>query len=507
MRILAALSQAILFGLLTWNLDAVAEPFRYAEDQAPGIINPIFATTMSEARINELVFEGLYADDQQLRSAPLLAESHEIASDGLSITVYLRGAVVWHDGTPFTSKDVVFTILAMQDPGTYSAESGKVRWIKSAEAIDRRTVRIHFHEPELRPQDKLTFKILPEHRFTGTTIRRRDPFHTQPIGTGPYQVIRFNDDNSITLDRFTGYRGRVGIGEVTMREVGDKNYQARLLHYQSLDALVRVLPRDLAQLQANREIELYPYQTNSWWYMGFNLTRAPFDDARVRHAIGYAIDVQALLDPIGTGDLLSGPFVRSSPFYNHDVPPRPHNPAYAAELLREAGYTLEDGAWMRRGQRLTLRITAHKALESSQEVVINLQSQLKAQGIEVFVDSLDEAAWKANVWRAHDFDMILSTWSFDRNEDVRHQLHSKGGLNFTGYSNARVDELLDIARSTPNPHSKKEAMRELHSLVQEDAPMLFLWTLDSYSAMSTGVKNVMVHPFYFFTWAQQWQMQ
>lgn len=501
------MKRLLLLFALTWTTWSWAKPFRYAEDQAPGIINPIFATTMSEARINELVFESLYADDQQLRNAPLLAESHEISSDGMSMTIFLRPGVSWHDGTPFVADDVVFTVRALQDPSTLSAESGKVRWIEKAESIDRRTVKLYFHDVQLKPQNKLTFKILPSHRFTQTAIRHSDPFHTNPIGTGPFQVVRFNDDNSVALQRYDGYRVRAGLPNISMREVTDKSYQARLLHYQSLEALVRVLPRDLAQLQNNRDVELYPYQTNSWWYIGFNLNRSPFNDVRVRQAIGHSIDVGALLAPIGTGELISGPFVPSSPYYNHDVPVRGYNPVYATQLLEDAGFEKVNGLWRKGNQTLSLRITAHKRLESSQEVVINLQSQLKSQGIEVFVDFLDEAMWKANIWRGQDFDMLLSKWSFDRNEDVRNQLHSRGGLNFTGYDNSTVDELLDDARDTKNPHTKKQALRQLHSIVQEDAPMLFLWTLDSYSAMSSNVKNVMIHPFYFFTWAQQWRIQ
>ena len=121
-------------------------------------------------------------------------------------------------------------------------------------------------------------------------------------------------------------------------------------------------------------------------------------------------------------------------------------------------------------QTLSLRITAHKRLESSQEVVINLQSQLKSQGIEVFVDFLDEAMWKANIWRGQDFDMLLSKWSFDRNEDVRNQLHSRGGLNFTGYDNSTVDELLDDARDTKNPHTKSKHSDSFIALFKRTLP-------------------------------------
>lgn len=486
---------------------ARADDFRYAEDQAPAIVNPLFTTTMSEARLNELVFEGLYTDDRDLATTPDLVERSQVSSDRTEMTLYLRQDVNWHDGVPFTAADVVFTIEAMKDKGSLSTEKGRVEWIESADQIDTHTVKLTFGRPEARPEDKLFFKILPAHRFDSTSVKRTDAFRTDPVGTGPFRLERYNDDGSISMAPNADHRDGPGLSSVVMREVSDKNYQAKLLLYESLEALVRVLPRDLAVLQSNRKVELYPYQTNSWWYLGFNLDRAPFDDLRVRQALGHMVDVEALLAPIGTGDTLTGPFVKSSPFYNHEVDSFGYQPGVASALLEEAGYTRDGELWSRRGKPLTLRISAHKSLESAQEVVINLQSQLQSQGIQVEVDFLDEPTWRSRVWAEHDFDLILSQWSFDRNEDVREQFHSQGSRNFTGYSSEEADALLDLARDTLDPQVKKQALRDLHSRVHDDAPMLFLWTLDSYSAMSTSVRNVVIHPFYFFTWAHDWTMR
>ncbi|RME25556.1 MAG: ABC transporter substrate-binding protein [Deltaproteobacteria bacterium] len=510
MQTAALPSSALLLGLFTASMASAparaGDSFRYAEDQAPAIVNPLFTTSMSEARLNELIFEGLYTDDKELATTPQLVERDEVSEDRTSMTLTLRQGVRWHDGTPFTADDVVFTINAMKDRKTLSTEKGRVEWIKSARAIDDRTVVLQFERPEARPQDKLFFKILPAHRFDGTAVKRSDPFRTAPIGTGPFRLESYNEDGSITLSRVADHRDGPRLPEIVMREVSDKNYQAKLLLYESLEALVRVLPRDLAVLQNNRAVELYPYQTNSWWYLGFNLDRAPWDNRDLREAIAHLVDVEALLAPIGTGDTLTGPFVKSSPFYNHDVRPWGYEPGVAASLLQRAGYERDGDRWVRDGQPLTLRISAHKSLESAQEVVINLQSQLQSQGIAVEVDFLDEASWRSRVWADQDYDLVLSQWSFDRNEDIREQFYSNGARNFTGYSNPDVDALLDLARDTLNPQEKKQALREVHLKVHDDLPMIFLWTLDSYSAMSVKVRDVVIHPFYFFTWASDWSM-
>lgn len=483
---------------------ANAGPFRYAEDRAPGIVNPVFATTMSEARLNELVFEGLYTDSTELASVPLLAEDASVAPNKTAMRIRLRSGVKWHDGTPFTAQDVVFTIDAMKDEGTSSPEAGRVAWIASAEAIDRQTVELTFVEPEFAPEDKLHFKILPAHRFRGTAISRSDPFRNRPIGTGAYAVVGFNDDNSVSLQRYRDYWGQAGLETVTMREVADKNYQSKLLLYESIEALVRVLPRDLAVLQNDRKTELYPYQTNSWWYVGFNGQQDTFKEPGVREALSLMVDVPSLLAPIGTGDPVSGPFVPSSPFYNHDVPPKAQDIPKAKALLQEAGYSFDGRAWTKDGKPLTVRLATLKNLETAQDVVINLQTQLGNQGVQVQTEFLTRPEWKQRVWGQRDYDLILSQWSFDRNEDIYEQFHSQGARNFVGYANEDVDKLLDDARAAADPTEKKRLLREAHAAIAADNPMIFLWTLDSYAAMSTKVKNVVVHPFYFFTFARQW---
>ncbi len=495
---------ALMFLLLGTSTVASAIPLRYAEDRAPAIVNPLFTTTMSEARISELVFDGLYSDDMELRSTPRLVESSVLATDRMSLTLTLKPGVEWHDGVKLSADDVVFTIKAMQNPATASTEAGRVGWIKAVTKVDDLTVKLDFRKAEYAPEDKLHFKILPAHRFQGTTVQRTDRFRSQPIGTGPFSVVSFNDDNSVTLRRNTAYFDAVKQDEIVMREVADKNYQAKLIIYQSIESLVRVLPRDLASLQADRKVELYPYQTNSWWYIGFNNQDTRLRNPKVRAALQDLVDVEALLRPIGTGEILTGPFVPSSPFYNHEVPTRRVDVERATTLLNEAGYVNDGRAWTLNGRPLTLRLAAPESLETAQDVVINLQAQFRRQGITLEPEFLGVAEWKQKVWRDRDFDLILSQWSFDRSEDIYEQFHSRGTRNFVGYNSREVDTLLDQARNATDPQEKKTALRNAHARIAADVPMVFLWTLDSYSAMSVRVKQVVVHPFYFFTWAKDW---
>lgn len=491
--------------VLALSAQAWSASLRYAEDQGPGIVHPAYATTMSEARLNELVFEALVTDDRDLATTGQLASHWEVASDGLSMVVHLRPGASWHDGTPVTAEDIVFTVDALKSEASLSPEAGRVSWIDRVEAQGPATAVIHFHGPEAQPADRLRFRVLPRHRFSGPVLSRTDDFRRAPVGSGPYAVDQFNADGSITLSRASD-SAPPSIDEIVLREISDRSYQAKMLLYESLEVLVRVLPRDLAMLEAEPGVSLYPYQTNSWWYVGFDQTEPPFDDPRVRQAVSQMVDVDKLLAPIGTGATITGPYVPSSPFYNHDVPPWEPDPAGAAALLEAAGWSRSADGWSRNGELLRFTLTAHRSQESAQEVVVNLQSQLRRQGVEVEVEFLDSAAWRGRVWRERRFDAVLSQWTFDRSEDIREQFHSEGTRNFLGYRSAEVDRLLDEAASVQDPQARKAALREVHRTLHEEAPMIFLWTLDSYSAVRDAVQGVAIHPFYFFTWVRDWRM-
>lgn len=491
---------------LAWAV-AHGSTFRYAEDRAPAVVNPLFATTLSEARLDELLFEGLFADDPELRSTGRLATGFTLSDDRRSMTVRLRRDVTWHDGRPFTAEDVVFSVNAYLSAETASPEAGRVSFVTSAIAQDPHTVVLGFANPEYAPEDKLHFKILPAHRFSSPDVKRNDPFRATPVGTGPYRLVSFNADNSVSLARVGGHWSPPSIEELVLREISDKAYQAKLLLYESIEALVRVLPKDLAALGADRKIELYPYQTNSWWYFGFNLTNPTYADVAVREALSLMVDVPGLLAPIGTGERVSGPFVPSSPFYDHATAPLPHDPERAASLLAGAGFSFVGGRWLGPdGRELKIRLVAPANLETAQDIVINVQSQLQRGGIQVEPRFVGAAEWKEQVWRDRAFDLVLSQWSFDRNEDVWEQFHSTGTRNFGAFHDPEVDRLLTEARAATDPQQKKSLLRTLHGQVAAQRPMIFLFTLDSYAAMNVKVRNVVVHPFYFFTWIAGWAM-
>lgn len=498
--------------LLLFTPIAGAGPLlRVAEDRLPRGLNPLFAEHLVDLRVGALLFSGLFSEDRFQRTVPVLAASiRPVEGDRRSYRVTLHPSAKWHDGRRVTADDVKFTFEVLRDPKHPVPAAGQIEGIAAItlEASDR--FIITFDAPPADPARQLTFPILPAHLFRSGPPTRTHPFRLHPIGSGPYLLERFDTDGTLRLTRHLGYPpGRPEIPRIELREIRDKQIQMEALRFGNLEVVVRVMPRDLPDLERVRRIELHPYQTNSWWYLGFNLTAPPWSDLAMRQALSALIDVDRLLEPIGGGERITGPFVPSSPYYNHraEIPLSRPDPVRARRLLEQAGYARDaQGRIVRQGKPLRLVLAVEKALPVAKEVAVNLEGQLKRAGIDVELKWLDPVGWTEEVVERRAFDLSLSQWSFDRGEVVFDQFHSQGRHNYIGYHNPQIDRWLQRARTEVEPAARRQANQEVHRLVAIDLPYLFLWTLTQYAAFSTEVRNVAIDPFTFFSQVHRWTL-
>lgn len=484
--------------------------FEYAEDELAFTLNPLHESSMAETRLNELLFEGLWGPGYDGQPEPRLAEGYELSTDRLSMTIFLKDGLRWSDGEPITAADVEFTIAAFQHPKTGSPDRSRLAFIKKARATGRQTIKLTFDGPEAEPLEKLYFKVLPRHKFESAAVGRRDPFWFKPTTSGPF-TVEGQDLGTWSLEPNLHASRPAGIGSIKVREMPDKNQQVSSLGYGYIQAMISVPGQYLAEVERARSADLVPYQSKSWWYLGLNNKNAALSSAAIRNALARALDLGEALALIGEGDRISGPFVPSSKFYNHadSVAVIDKDQAEAAGLVELAGWKYEDGIWTHKGQPVTLRLFYRAGLgEQGQTVALNLQAQLRRFGIDATDPvAMDKAVWNERVFSARDFDVVLDSWSFDKNENVYDLFHSAGAQNFVGYSNPRVDELLDKALVEVDPAAKVAYLREVHRLLHQDQPYTFLWSLRSFTALRREVESAYVQPFYYFTQFPDWKLR
>ena len=484
---------------------------KYTEDRTPTVLNPIYADDMYSVRSTELVFEQLIGWDKEQRPSPMLATSWKMAKNKRSIVLNLRKNVYWHDGKQFTADDVIFTIKTMTSSRAQLTDRYLASILKAPKKNNKFQLTIYFKKPLNRPLKWLQFKIIPAHPFKKRRVSRRHIFNQRPVGTGPYKFKRWVGRKIQFVRYKKHWRGtsKIKIKKVSLQAIPDKNIQVAVLQYGGLDAIIRVRPKDIPTFEKNRNVQLYPYSTNDWWYIGLNhRRRSILKNQSVREALIYALDRENLQQAhLGDGQVISGPFSPNDPLYNFSVNPRTQNLSKAKALLKKAGWKAKSGKTYRYkgGKELSLRLLVPKSKSSYKALCQGIKGELAKVGVKVILVWLDDTAWSRSVMKSGKFDMALHIWNFDDLASIYPLFHSKGTRNYIGYKNKEVDRLLKQATRTTDPVIYKAIYGKIHKLLHKELPYLFLWSLTNYSAVSSKVRRVTIHPFNYFHYVHSWK--
>ena len=494
----------------------------YGEYGRPATLDPITSNEMISLRITELVFNGLVGINEKQEIVPELAERWEQSKDGRTYTFFLRKDVTWHaregeEPKPFTADDVVFTYNIMMHPKTITPLKVRYEFIDTLEKIDAYTIRFALKRPILNALAKFSFKIIPKHGPANPLyLTREDPFVQNPIGTGPYMLKNVTADREIILVANDNYfKGRAHLDKFVAKPFADQNIMTQALMFNAIDMIVLVNPRDIPEIQGDKRFILQPYNALSYSFFGYNTRNPLLSDKRVRQAFTYAVNRQEMLDSFfnGQGTIISGPFAPGSWAYNLEVQPSPFDPEKAKALLKDAGFTPgPDGIMVKDGKKLslTLKVPIEKESEAVKRVVLAFKNYLKNVGVDIQVAFKEWQSWKEDVFLEHDFDIVFASWVFDDSADISSLFHS-GEIgpwknNFISYSNPEVDSLINESKLTLDHEKRRTINRKLHAILADETPYTFLWTLTNYAAYHSKVRHVAIHPYKFFSFADEWFM-
>jgi peptide/nickel transport system substrate-binding protein len=492
----------------------------YGEYGRPATMDPVTSNDMVGLRLTELLFNGLVSFSPKNEVVPDLAASWEVSPDNRTYTFKLRPDAKWHTkigDRALSADDVVGTLDVIRHPRTLTPLKAPYELVADARKLDASTVEISLKRPVVNALGRLSFKVLPTFALKRPDLLSRDdPFVQEPVGTGPFQLSQVSAEGDVVMEANPGYyKGRPHLDRMVLKPFADKNVLTQGLLFNAVDMIVEVNPRDIAQIEGDKRFNLYPYNALSYAFFGHNCRNPHLAKKEVRQAISYAVNRQEMLDSFyaGRGTLVSGPFAPGSWAYNLDVKPLPFNVARAKELLASAGYTKtgSDGSLLGEDDKpleFTLLIPIEKENETVKRVVLAFQNYLRQVGIKVKLEFREWQAWKQDVFVDHDFDMVIAVWAFDDSADISTLFHSGETAawrnNFVGYSNPEVDALIVEAKTTLDREKQRTINQRLHSILAEEQPYTFLWTLTNYAAAHRKVRHVELHPFKFFTFADTW---
>jgi len=287
-------------------------------------LNPILASDSASGDINGYVYNGLVKYDKNLKLIGELAESWDISDDGLVITFHLRKNVNWHDGEPFTSKDVEFTYEKLVNPNTRTPYASDYLIIDRLEIVDPYTVKIIYKEPFSPGLESWGMGIIPQHIFEKGDFNNH-PANRHPIGTGPYRFVEWKTDERIVLEANEDYfEGRPYIDRIIYRIVPDQAVQFLELRKETIDTM-GLTPDQFQKEAVSKEFldnfNKFRYPSFGYTYFGYNLKNPLFKDKRVRRAITYAVNRQEIIAGVllGLGQISTGPFPPTSWAYNKTI--------------------------------------------------------------------------------------------------------------------------------------------------------------------------------------------
>jgi len=493
---------------------------RYGEIVRPDTFDPYTSRESSSLRLTELIFNGLVSINEKQEVKPDIAERWEITNNNRTYTFFLRKDVYWHSKESkqqaLTSDDIIFTFNLISNEKTQSNYKYLFTHFENINKLDDYTIQIDIKDGHIGSLALFQFKILPKHILGKSKyLTKKNSFVNHPTGTGPYKFVRSNHNRQVTLiANLDYYGGAPKIEKIVAKPFADKNIMTQALNFNALDLIVSVSPRNIAELQVNRDFKLVSYNTLSYSFFAYNHKNPHLAKQKVRKALSYAINREEMLRAFfnGQGRIISGPFAPGSWAYNLNVRPDSYNPEKAIKLLKEAGYS-KSGKRMidTKGQALSfkLRIPINKNDETTKRVILAYKNYLKKIGITVNIDFMERQAWKKAVFNHHRYDITFASWSFDDASDISSLFHSRyqtaGQNNFVLYHNKEVDRLLDLNQKSQDYEEKRTINHKLHKIIAADSPYTFLWSLSNYAAYNKKLNNVKIHPFKFFNHIERWE--
>jgi peptide/nickel transport system substrate-binding protein len=480
-------------------------------DIEPESLNAILSSDwIAKKIVHTRVYESLVRvdanDDPNYAIVPQLAERWEISPDGRTYTFYLRHDVKWHDGQPFSSRDVIATLDKVMDPQMLGASThADFAELDSYKAPDAYTVVTTWKRAYFLTLDALAdLTIQPAHviqRLTAAQYNQAatDPLNRAPLGTGPFKFVRWDSHEKIVIERNPEYWGRpVYLDRIVFRIVSDATVRLSLAERGEVQVLYRVKTDQWVHMSSP---ELRTHWNRSRFYaskynwIGWNLQRSFFGDARVRRAMTLLVDRPGIISKL-MHDLprpTTCHFYAQSAACDPELQPLPYDPAAAAALLDEADIRDHDGDGVRDRDKVPFRFALAVPGTSTETArsAVKIKEDMARAGVELEIERIE---WSAFLKRmaSHEFDATMLSWSGDARMDPTQMWHSDsiaGGSNFISYRNAEVDRLIEQARATLDASARNTLYRQFGAILHAEQPYTFLFVPPELDLLHERVKG------------------
>ena len=420
-------------------------------------------TAGAAAAIDEIlyanVFEGLTRIGPSGEVLPALAESWTISDDGKVYTFKLHKGVKFHDGTDFDAEDVKFSLDRARAPDSVNAQKGLFAAIDTVEVIDPETVQVTLKHPQGAFLYNMGWGdaviVAPE-----SADRNKE----KPIGTGPFRFDHWAKGSAVTLVKSDNYWGDpVALDKVEFRFIPDAAAAVPAVLSGDVQAFPFFPADAVSQVEGNPQLKVVIGSTEGETILAMNNKKPPLDNLKVRQAISYALDREAIIDGAsgGLGQPIGSHVSPSSKAYVDLTGRYPHDAAKAREMLKEAGFE--------NGFKTTLKLPPPAYARDGGQIIA---SQLRNVGIEADIIPVEWAQWLDQVFTKKDYDLTIVSHTEPNDIDI----YSRPDYYFN-YQNPEFNKVIEELNLTSDEATRNSLLAKAQNILADDAVVGFLFEL------------------------------
>lgn len=439
--------------------------------------------------------------NQQKELEKHYAEILQVTEHNPIIVFDLRNDVVFHDGHPFDSGDVLFTYNSIINPKGTSPRKSDYEPVKTATVLGPHKIKFSYKRLFSPAFGSWAMGILPEHLLNDKKLqqeakeRERDPenfimrdsnFGRNPVGTGPFKFAEWKSDEFIRLERNESYwDGAPEYEEYVMRIIPDPLTQEMEFYAGAIDNY-SVQPHQVSRFSKEKKFQSFSSLGYFYSYIGYNIRNPLFADADTRIALGMAIDIDPIIKYVlyGEGERVTGPFPKITEWYDPNVKPLPYDPQGALKILNAQGWKRNADGWLEKdGKLFEFNLITNSGNPIRKNILTIVQESWRKIGVKCNTQLFEWAVFLKDFVNELKYDALVLGWSMGIDPDLYQIWHSSQAgpkqLNFVGYKNDEADRLIIRIRKEYDRAKQVEMARELHRIIARDQPYTFLYVAKS----------------------------
>ena len=481
-------------------------------------LNPLLdSNNPADRDVDRLIFSGLVSYDAAGLPTPELADSWGVSQDGKTYNFSIRQNAVWHDNTPVTVDDVIYTIgLISEDASLYPA-SVKDLWKKvEIKKLNDKTVQFVLPEPFAPFLDYLTFGILPVHLLAGTNAEAlaSAPFNLSPVGTGPYKFDKLIIENGkiagvqlAANDLF--YKHRPFIDQVIFKYYADSESAYAAYSGGQVLGISQIPPSVISKALSDPGLNMYSARLPELSIILFNLNApevAFFQDAQVRAALYQGVNRKYIVEKLMAGQAIQAdsPIFPGTWAYNDQIKPVSYDPQKALTLLKKAGYILaaqsETVRQDKDGKKLAFTLV-HPDDELHAKIADSIKQDWAVLGVDVTLKPMPYDQLKNTALGTRDFQAALVDINLMKTPDPDpypfwHESEATGGQNYSQWTNRAASEFLEQARINPDYTERARLYKNFQVIFANEKPAIPLYYPVYTFGINASLQNAQIPPLF-----------